>query len=151
VRIAPRPISNHLILAPVPLKSAAPSTSTSSSTATTSTRYVPPVKPPRLQPVDKLKFRNKPFGYGEPDLAAEAERAAAFAKEKIAIAEQGEVQGGMDHAIDGAKSKAKARADGGGEKEKKSKGTKRKSMADGGEVGTPAEGEKKKKKSKKSA
>ncbi|CDZ97227.1 nad-specific glutamate dehydrogenase [Phaffia rhodozyma] len=66
--VAPRPIKKSLVLAPL----ASSSLITTSHHSTTiqpasvgpSTLYTPRVVPPRVQPTEKLKFRNKPSGYG---------------------------------------------------------------------------------------
>lgn len=105
---APRPITNHLVLAPTPL--------VQPTASAPSTRYVPPVKPPRVQPADKLKFRNTPFGFNKvtgdvEDLTKLAEEDEAVAVEKTkkrkaaAVAEDGSAP------AEGEKKKKKSKKD----------------------------------------
>lgn len=92
---APRAPTTHLVLSPIP-----PLQPTS---ANPLSRYVPPVKPPRIQPVEKLKFRNKPFGFskadgedGEEDVTmveVEGEKVEKTKKRKAAAVEEKAVEG----------------------------------------------------------
>jgi hypothetical protein len=87
---APRPLTGALSLAPIIPIASSSNLPPSSASAPKSRMYVPPPKPVRLQPLDKMKFRNAAFGGGA-DLPVEAalDDEAAPAPAPIAAAQTG--------------------------------------------------------------
>lgn len=111
---APRNIAASLTLAPI-IPVASSSTLPPSSTSTPkSAHYVPPVKPKRAQPLDKMRFRNAAFGGGGDGPEAESSKAEAV------VASLSSAVGGTEQ-VKEKRSKKRKEVSEGGEKEKKKK------------------------------
>lgn len=111
---APRNIAAALTLAPI-IPVASSSTLPPSSTSTPkSAHYVPPIKPKRAQPLDKMRFRNAAFGGGGDGPEAESSKAEAVVASLTAAV------GGTEE-VKEKKSKKRKEVSEGGEKEKKKK------------------------------